>query len=188
MPGIHFIQVDSSAFARPSARATPAPDPGQPDATGPATTSPSQNPSPTVTSPSGPPTRQYPPIWRAFGAPRTGPSFAHTGTLWTAARSLTGWSCRRLCHCGLAAVPGRTRIGAPTLAVYGSVGLDRLSALRAEKRLALGPGPQESVDDERVAQEGVDHIRKHARAGPCRPAPRPSRLRPAVRSHGRATR
>ncbi|MFY9774809.1 MAG: hypothetical protein WAK28_09595 [Trebonia sp.] len=67
------------------------------------------------------------------------------------------WSCRRLGHCGLAAVPGRTRIGGPGLAVYGSVGLDRFSALRAEKRLALGPGPQESVDDQRES-----HLRDFA--------------------------
>jgi hypothetical protein len=33
------------------------------------------------------------------------PERARTGTLWTAVRSVPGWSCRRLCHCGLAAVP-----------------------------------------------------------------------------------
>lgn len=43
------------------------------------------------------------------------------------------------------------------LAVYGSVGLDRGSAFRAEKRLTLGPGPQESEDD-----EGESHFRDFA--------------------------
>src|SRR5208282_6901003 len=60
--------------------------------------------------------------------------------------------------------------GAPTLAVYGSVGLDRLSAFWAEKRLALGPGPQESVDDERESHlrdfaGGLDRSVGHALPG-----------------------
>jgi len=40
---------------------------------------------------------------------------------------------------------------------YDAIELDRLSALRAEKRFALGPGPQESVDDERES-----HLRDFA--------------------------
>src|SRR5258708_27383984 len=64
------------------------------------------------------------------------------------ADSLTKWSCRRLCHCGLAAVPGRTRIGAPVLDVYGSVGLGRGPAFWAEKWAALGDGAPGAVDDE----------------------------------------
>lgn len=91
-------------------------------------------------------------------------------TLWTAAHSLAGWPCGRLCHCELAAMPGRTRIGPPMLAVYGSVGLDRRSAFWAEKRLALGPGPQESVDDERESHLrdlacGLDRSVAHALPG-----------------------
>src|SRR5260370_30044244 len=85
--------------------------------------------------------RTLPPIWRAFGALRTGPSFA----------DITSWSCRRCCHCGLAAVPCLLRIGPHTLAVYGSVGLDRGSPSWPEKWSALADGPPGPLDDQETS-------------------------------------
>src|ERR1017187_9088038 len=100
------------------------------------------------------------PFWLAFGASRTGPSFAGARTLSAAAHSLAGWSCWTIPGVGGCVAVGWHGAGSDAHwrfhvgRVRFSAGLGCGSAFGAEKWAAPGDGAPGAVDD-----EGESHFR-----------------------------